>query len=137
MYQNVLWVGFFIAFAIKLPMFAVHLWLPQAHSESPTGGSVILAAILLKLGIYGFIRFSLPLFPLASQHFAPLVCLLAIIGVVYSCITALSLTDFKQIIAYSSIAHTNASLVGLFSNDLNGITGCYLYTISHGLISAG
>ena len=120
-----------------MPMFPFHIWLPQAHTEAPTEGSVILAAILLKLGTYGFLRFSIPLFPSATLYFTPFVSLLAIIGVLYSCIAALSLIDLKQIIAYSSIAHMNVSIIGLFSNDLNGLTGCFLYTIAHGFVSAG
>ena len=120
-----------------MPMIPFHIWLPQAHTEAPTGGSVILAAILLKLGTYGLMRFSLPLFPEASLYFTPLICVMAIIGVLYSCISALSLIDLKQIIAYSSIAHMNVSIIGLFSNDLNGLTGSFLYSISHGFISAG
>lgn len=120
-----------------MPMFPFHIWLPQAHTEAPTGGSIILAAILLKLGTYGFMRFSLPLFPDASLFFIPLISVLAILGILYSCIAAISLIDLKQIIAYSSIAHMNVSLIGLFSNDLNGIAGCFLYSLSHGFISAG
>jgi proton-translocating NADH-quinone oxidoreductase chain M len=135
--QTYLWFAFFIALAVKMPMIPFHIWLPQAHTEAPTGGSVILAAILLKLGTFGFLRYSIPLFPEASAYFTPLVCVLAIIGVLYSCISALSLIDLKQIIAYSSIAHMNVSMIGLFSNDLNGLSGCYLYSISHGFISAG
>jgi proton-translocating NADH-quinone oxidoreductase chain M len=135
--QYLLWLGFFLALAIKMPMIPFHIWLPQAHTEAPTEGSVILAAILLKLGTYGFLRYSLPLFPEASLYFAPFITVLAIIGTIYSCISALSLIDLKQIIAYSSIAHMNVSIVGLFSNDLNGLTGCFLYSISHGFISAG
>lgn len=135
--QYILWLGFFLALAIKMPMFPFHIWLPQAHTEAPTEGSVILAAILLKLGTYGFLRFSIPLFPDATLYFAPFVSMLAIIGVLYSCLSALSLIDLKQIIAYSSIAHMNVSVIGLFSNDLNGLTGCFLYTIAHGFVSAG
>jgi proton-translocating NADH-quinone oxidoreductase chain M len=135
--QYILWLGFFLALAIKMPMLPFHIWLPQAHTEAPTEGSVILAAILLKLGTYGFLRFSIPLFPDATLFFAPFVSILAIIGVLYSCIAALSLIDFKQIIAYSSIAHMNVSIIGLFSNDINGLSGCFVYTIAHGFVSAG
>jgi proton-translocating NADH-quinone oxidoreductase chain M len=135
--QKLFWLGFFIALAIKKPMIPFHLWLPKAHVESPTSGSIILAAILLKLGTYGFLRFSIPLFPSATLYYSPFIIKLAIIGVLYSCLAALSLIDLKQIVAYSSIAHMNVSIIGLFSNDLNGLIGCYLYTISHGFVSAG
>ncbi len=135
--QLILWFGFFIALAIKMPMFPFHIWLPMAHTEAPTEGSVILAAILLKLGTYGFIRYSIPLFPYATAYFSPFIIMMAIIGVLYSCLAALSLIDLKQIIAYSSIGHMNVSIIGLFSNDLNGLIGCYLYTIAHGFVSAG
>jgi proton-translocating NADH-quinone oxidoreductase chain M len=130
-------IAFFIALAIKMPMVPFHVWLPQAHTEAPTGGSVILAAILLKLGTYGFLRFCIPLFPDASAYFAPLVIALAVIGVIYSSISACALLDLKQIIAYSSIAHMNISVIGLFSGTLQGLTGAYLYSISHGFVSAG
>ena len=136
-YQICLFIGFFIAFAVKTPKWPVHIWLPIAHGESSTGTSVILAAILLKLGTYGFIRYSLPLFPLASQYFLPFIFKLAIISIIYSCLSAQSLIDLKQIIAYSSIAHKNVGVIGIFSNDLNGISGAYLYSIAHGLVSGG
>lgn len=136
-YQKYLWLGFFIAFAIKTPMWPFHIWLPVAHGESSTGTSVILAAILLKLGSYGFIRYSIPLFPYASEYFKPLVLMLAIISIIYSCIAAFSLLDLKSIIAYSSIAHKNVGVIGIFSNDLKGISGAFLYSISHGLASGG
>ena len=136
-YQIFLWSGFFIAFAIKTPMWPFHIWLPVAHGESSTGTSVILAAILLKLGSFGFIRYSLPLFPYASEYLLPLVLKLAIISIIYSCISAFSLLDLKSIIAYSSIAHMNVGVIGIFSNDLNGLSGAYLYSISHGLVSSG
>ncbi len=136
-FQIWLWLGFFIAFAVKTPMWPVHIWLPVAHGESSTGASVILAAILLKLGTYGFLRYLLPQFPVASQYFLPLVLMLAIISIIYSCITAQSLIDLKQIVAYSSIAHMNVGVIGIFSNDLNGISGAYLYSIAHGCVSGG
>jgi proton-translocating NADH-quinone oxidoreductase chain M len=136
-YQIWLWLAFFIAFAIKTPMWPLHIWLPVAHGESSTGTSVILAAILLKLGGYGFLRYSLPLFPFASQYLLPLVLMLAIISIIYSCLSAFSLLDLKSVIAYSSIAHMNVGVIGIFSNDLKGLSGAYLYLISHGLASSG
>jgi proton-translocating NADH-quinone oxidoreductase chain M len=118
-------------------MFPFHIWLPLAHTEGNTTASIILAAILLKLGSYGFIRFLLPLFPDASLFFSPLVLILAILSIIYSCLAALSLIDLKQIIAYSSIAHMNVSIIGIFSNNIHGLLGSYIYSISHGLISTG
>lgn len=135
--QMWLWLGFFIAFAVKTPMWPFHIWLPIAHGESSTGVSVILASILLKLGSYGFLRYSLPLFPYASEQFIPLVMMLAIISIIYASITALSLLDLKAIVAYSSIIHMNIGVIGIFSNDISGLSGAYLYSISHGLISGG
>jgi proton-translocating NADH-quinone oxidoreductase chain M len=135
--QIFLWFGFFISLAIKIPMFPFHIWLPLAHTEGNTIASVILAAILLKLGTYGFLRFVIPLFPLANLYFLPLIYILAIISIFYSCIAAISLIDLKQIIAYSSIAHMNVSIIGIFSNNLHGLIGSYIYSISHGLISTG
>lgn len=136
-YQIWLFMAFFIAFAIKTPMWPFYIWLPVAHGESSTGTSVILAAILLKLGSYGFLRYSIPLFPFACSYLLPLVLKLAIISIIYSCLSAFSLLDLKSIIAYSSIAHMNVGVIGIFSNDINGLSGAYLYSISHGLASAG
>jgi NADH:ubiquinone oxidoreductase subunit 4 (subunit M) len=135
-YQLFLWILFFFSFAIKIPLFPFHIWLPYAHTESSTVTSIYLAAILLKLGLYGFIRFSIPLFPLGSLFFKPLIITLALLSIIYTSFSAFSLIDLKQIIAYSSIAHMNTSLIGLFSNDLNGIIGSILYGISHGIISS-
>lgn len=135
--QYILWQGFFISFAIKVPMVPFHIWLPLAHTEGNTSASVILAAILLKLGTYGFLRFSQPQFPEACEFFLPFVTLLAILGIIYSCIAALSLIDLKQVIAYSSIAHMNISIIGIFSNNIHGLVGSYCYSISHGLVSGG
>lgn len=134
--QKFLWFTFFLAFASKVPMIPVHLWLPEAHVEAPTAGSVILAGILLKLGTYGFIRFSLPLFPYASFFFSPLVYTIAIIGIVYTSFTAIRQTDFKRIIAYTSIAHMNLVILGIFSFNVIGIEGAILQSLSHGFVAS-
>jgi proton-translocating NADH-quinone oxidoreductase chain M len=134
--QKLLWFTFFLAFAGKVPMVPVHLWLPEAHVEAPTAGSVILAGILLKLGTYGFIRFSLPLFPQASFFFAPLVYTIAIIGIIYTSFTAIRQTDFKRIIAYTSIAHMNLVILGIFSFNNIGIDGAILQSLSHGFVAS-
>jgi len=134
--QKLLWLAFFIAFASKIPMVPVHIWLPEAHVEAPTSGSVILAGILLKLGSYGFIRFSLPLFPLASIYFTPLVYTIAVIGVVYTSLTAIRQTDLKRIIAYASIAHMNLIMLGLFSLNIQGVEGSIIQMISHGIVAS-
>lgn len=135
--QYYLWFGFFIAFAIKTPMWFFHIWLPVAHGESSTGTSVILAAILLKLGSFGFIRYCIPLFPYASEQLSSIVIMFAIVSIIYSSIAAFNLIDLKSVIAYSSIAHMNVGVIGFFSNDINGISGAYVYSISHGFVSAG
>ena len=134
--QKILWFTFFIAFASKIPMIPVHLWLPEAHVEAPTTGSVILAGILLKLGVYGFIRFSLPLLPKASFYFAPLVYTMASAGVIYASFTALRQSDFKRIIAYTSIAHMNLVVIGIFSFNNTGIEGAILQSLSHGFVAS-
>jgi proton-translocating NADH-quinone oxidoreductase chain M len=134
--QKFLWFTFFLAFASKVPMMPVHLWLPEAHVEAPTAGSVILAGILLKLGTYGFIRFSLPLFPNASFFFTPLVYTIAVIGIIYTSFTAIRQTDFKRIIAYTSIAHMNLVILGIFSFNLNGLEGAILQSLSHGFVAS-
>lgn len=135
--QNFLWLAFFLAFASKIPLFPFHIWLPEAHVEAPTVGSVLLAGILLKLGVYGFIRFSITLFPEASLFFSPFVYLLSILGVLYASITAIRQTDLKRIIAYSSVAHMNLVSLGLFSFNLLGLEGAILQSISHGFVSGG
>jgi proton-translocating NADH-quinone oxidoreductase chain M len=117
-------------------MVPVHLWLPEAHVEAPTGGSVILAGILLKLGTYGFLRFSLPLFPQASFFFTPLVYTIAVIGIIYTSFTAIRQTDFKRIIAYTSIAHMNLVILGIFSFNNIGIDGAILQSLSHGFVAS-
>lgn len=135
--QRLLWLAFFLSFASKIPMFPFHIWLPEAHVEAPTIGSVLLAGILLKLGVYGFLRYSLTLFPYASLYFSPLVYLLSIIGIIYASFTAIRQTDIKRIIAYSSIAHMNLVTLGIFSFTAAGIEGSLLQSISHGFVSGG
>lgn len=134
--QKFLWFSFFGSFATKVPMVPVHLWLPEAHVEAPTAGSVILAGILLKLGTYGFLRFSFPLFPEASFYFAPIVYFFSIIGIVYTSFTAIRQTDFKRIIAYTSVAHMNLVMVGLFSFNTIGLEGAILQSLSHGFVAS-
>ena len=134
--QKFLWFAFFLSFASKVPMVPVHLWLPEAHVEAPTAGSVILAGVLLKLGTYGFIRFSLPLFPQASFFFAPLVYTISAIGIVYTSFTAIRQTDFKRIIAYTSIAHMNLVMLGIFSFNSVGIEGAIFQSLSHGFVAS-
>jgi proton-translocating NADH-quinone oxidoreductase chain M len=134
--QKFLWFSFFGSFATKVPMVPVHLWLPEAHVEAPTAGSVILAGVLLKLGTYGFLRFSLPLFPEASFYFAPIVYLFSIVGIVYTSFTAIRQTDFKRIIAYTSVAHMNLVMVGLFSFNTIGLEGAILQSLSHGFVAS-
>ena len=134
--QKLLWFTFFFAFASKVPMIPVHLWLPEAHVEAPTAGSVVLAGVLLKLGVYGFIRFSLPLFPKASFFFTPLVYTVAAVGIVYTSFTAIRQTDFKRIIAYTSIAHMNLVIIGIFSFNQIGIEGAILQSLSHGFVAS-
>jgi len=135
--QYWLWLAFFLSFASKIPIFPFHIWLPEAHVEAPTVGSVLLAGILLKLGVYGFLRFSLTLFPEASFFFVPFIYILSICGVLFASMTAIRQTDLKRIIAYSSVAHMNLVTLGIFSFNINGIEGSILQSISHGFISAG
>ena len=133
--QKLIWFAFFVSFASKVPIVPVHIWLPEAHVEAPTAGSVILAGILLKLGSYGFFRFSLPLFPLGSLFFRPFVFLVATVGVLYTSITALRQVDIKRVVAYASVAHINITLLGLFSFNVPGLEGSLFQIISHGLVS--
>jgi len=135
-YQYLLWLAFFSSFAVKLPMWPVHTWLPDAHVEAPTAGSVILAAILLKMAGYGFIRFSLGLFPIASDYFTPLIFTLSIIAIIYTSLVALMQDDMKKLIAYSSVAHMGFVTIGIFSITKQGLEGSIIQMISHGLISA-
>lgn len=133
--QLLLWCAFFASFAVKVPMVPVHIWLPEAHVEAPTAGSVILAGILLKLGTYGFLRFSIPLFPYATIYFTPFIYTLSIIAIIYTSLTTLRQVDLKKIIAYSSVAHMNFVTIGLFSLNSQGIEGSILLMISHGFVS--
>tara|TARA_Y100000590_G_scaffold449609_1_gene588031 strand:- start:32 stop:1000 length:969 start_codon:yes stop_codon:yes gene_type:complete len=135
-YQYLLWLAFFSSFAVKLPMWPFHTWLPDAHVEAPTAGSVILAAILLKMAGYGFMRFSLGLFPVASDFFTPLVFILSVIAIIYTSLVALMQDDMKKLIAYSSVAHMGFVTIGIFSLTKQGLEGSIIQMISHGLISA-
>ena len=135
-YQNLLWLAFFSSFAVKTPMWPVHTWLPDAHVEAPTAGSVLLAAILLKMAGYGFIRFSLGLFPIASEIFTPLIYTLSIIAIVFTSLIALMQEDMKKLIAYSSVAHMGFVTLGIFTIQQQGIEGSIIQMISHGLVSA-
>ena len=134
--QKIIWLSFFMSFATKVPMVPVHLWLPEAHVEAPTAGSVILAGVLLKLGTYGFVRFSFPLLPEACFYFTPFVYALSAAGIVYASFTAIRQTDFKRIIAYTSVAHMNLVMVGLFSFNVIGIEGAILQSLSHGFVAS-
>ncbi len=135
-YQYLLWLAFFSSFAVKMPMWPVHTWLPDAHVEAPTAGSVILAAILLKMAGYGFIRFSLGLFPVASDYFTSLMFALSIIAIIYTSLVALMQDDMKKLIAYSSVAHMGFVTIGIFSITKQGLEGSIVQMISHGFISA-
>ncbi|MGJ5205302.1 NADH-quinone oxidoreductase subunit M [Bradyrhizobium sp. HKCCYLR20261] len=133
--QTWAWLAFFASFAVKMPMWPVHTWLPDAHVEAPTAGSVILAAILLKMGGYGFLRFSLPMFPLASHDFAPLVWTLSAIAIIYTSLVALMQEDIKKLIAYSSVAHMGFVTMGIFAGTMQGVAGGVFQMISHGIVS--
>jgi NADH-quinone oxidoreductase subunit M len=133
-YQNLLWLAFFSSFAVKTPMWPVHTWLPDAHVEAPTAGSVLLAAILLKMAGYGFIRFSLGLFPIASNLFTPLIYALSLIAIIFTSLIALMQEDMKKLIAYSSVAHMGFVTLGIFTIQQQGIEGSIIQMISHGLV---
>jgi NADH-quinone oxidoreductase subunit M len=134
--QRWLWLAFFASFAVKLPMWPVHTWLPDAHVEAPTAGSVILAGVLLKMGGYGFVRFSLPMLPLASDYFAGFVFTLSVIAVIYTSLVALAQTDMKKLIAYSSVAHMGFVTLGIFVGNEEGLQGAMFQMLSHGIVSA-
>ena len=135
-YQNLLWLAFFSSFAVKMPMWPVHTWLPDAHVEAPTAGSVILAAILLKMAGYGFIRFSIGMFPYGSAYFTPLIFILSIIAIIYTSLVALMQDDMKKLIAYSSVGHMGFVTLGIFTFTQQGIEGSMCQMLSHGLVSA-
>ena len=134
--QMWLFLAFLASFAVKTPMWPVHTWLPDAHVEAPTAGSVILAGVLLKMGGYGFLRFSVPMLPYASQQFAPLMFALGVIAVIYTSLVALAQTDMKKLIAYSSVAHMGVVVIGTFTFNMQGIEGAMLQMLSHGIVSA-
>ncbi len=131
-----LWLAFFASFAVKVPMWPVHTWLPDAHVEAPTAGSVILAGVLLKMGAYGFLRFSLPMLPVASDFFAPLIYTLSVIAIVYTSLVALAQEDMKKLIAYSSVAHMGFVTIGIFTAKTQGVEGAIVQMLSHGILSA-
>ena len=135
-FQNLLWLAFFSSFAVKTPMWPVHTWLPDAHVEAPTAGSVLLAAILLKMAGYGFLRFSIGLFPIASELFTPLIYFLSLIAIIYTSLVALMQEDMKKLIAYSSVAHMGFVTLGIFTFNQQGLEGSIIQMISHGLVSA-
>ncbi|HQS14256.1 NADH-quinone oxidoreductase subunit M [Reyranella sp.] len=135
-WQCWLWLAFFASFAVKVPMWPVHTWLPDAHVEAPTAGSVILAGVLLKMGGYGFLRFSIPLFPEATQYFAPMVFALSLVAVIYTSLVALVQEDMKKLIAYSSVAHMGFVTIGAFVMNMQGVQGSIFQMLSHGIVSA-
>jgi proton-translocating NADH-quinone oxidoreductase chain M len=134
--QLLLWLMFFISFAVKLPIVPFHIWLPEAHVEAPTVGSVILAGVLLKLGVYGLVRFSFILFPYGTLYFTPFIYMISLISILYSSLTTIRQIDLKRIIAYSSVAHMNFGLLGLFSNTLQGLIGGLFLSLSHGFVAS-
>jgi NADH-quinone oxidoreductase subunit M len=133
--QKWLWIAFFASFAVKMPMWPVHTWLPDAHVDAPTAGSVILAGVLLKMGGYGFLRFSLPMFPDASAYFTPLVYVLSVVAIIYTSLVALAQEDMKKLIAYSSVAHMGYVTLGIFTGGVQGVHGALFQMLSHGVVS--
>ena len=135
-HQFLFWLAFFASFAVKIPMIPFHIWLPEAHAEAPTAGSVILAGILLKMGGYGFMRFSIPMFPLATVYFTPIIYTLSLLATIYASFTTLRQIDLKKIIAYSSISHMGFVTIGLFTLNIQGVEGSVFLMLSHGLVSS-
>jgi NADH-quinone oxidoreductase subunit M len=133
--QMWLFLAFFASFAVKVPMWPLHTWLPDAHVEAPTGGSVILAGVLLKMGAYGFLRFSVPMLPEASAYFAPFIYTLSVVAVIYTSLVALAQTDMKKLIAYSSVAHMGVVTIGIFTFNAQGISGALFQMLSHGVVA--
>ena len=133
---RVIWLAFFLSFAVKVPMVPFHIWLPEAHVEAPTAGSVLLAGILLKMGTYGLIKFSLPLFPEATVYYQPLVFMMSLVGIIYAACTTIRQVDLKKIIAYSSVGHMNYVTIGILSNNIQGLEGSVYMMIGHGLVSS-
>ena len=136
-FQDLVWLAFALSFAIKVPMFPFHTWLPDAHTDAPTAGSVILAGVLLKMGAYGFLRFNLPMFPEASQHFVPLIFVLSIIAIIYGAMVCMVQPDMKRLIAYSSVSHMGFVMLGMFAFNPQGVQGSLLQMINHGLSTGG
>ena len=136
-FQDLVWLSFALSFAIKVPMFPFHTWLPDAHTDAPTAGSVILAGVLLKMGTYGFLRFNLPMFPEASQHFVPLVFVLSIVAIIYGAMVCMVQPDMKRLIAYSSVSHMGFVMLGMFAFNAQGVQGSLLQMINHGLSTGG
>ena len=134
--QFIFWLAFFASFAVKIPMVPFHIWLPEAHAEAPTAGSVILAGVLLKMGGYGFLRFSIPMFPVATIYFTPLVYMLSLVAAIYASLTTLRQVDLKKIIAYSSVAHMGFVTIGIFTLNVQGVEGSIILMLSHGLVSS-
>ena len=136
-FQDLVWLSFALSFAIKVPMFPFHTWLPDAHTDAPTAGSVILAGVLLKMGTYGFLRFNLPMFPEASQHFVPMIFVLSIIAIIYGAMVCMVQPDMKRLIAYSSVSHMGFIMLGMFAFNAQGVQGSLLQMINHGLSTGG